>query len=83
VLILLQPDSSEIDPFDSMRSISKSHAKQLNLKIIATDASVTNYLPIHLKTNTALIIEDNDLAEAVIEQMLKSGVSIIELTEVD
>ena len=60
-----------------------SHAKKLNLKITATDASVTNYLPIHLKTNTALIIEDNDLAKKTIEKMLESGAPIIEYIKTD
>ncbi len=60
-----------------------SHARQLNLEIIATDVSATNYLPIHLKTNSALIIEDNDLARRVIEKMLQSGVRVSEHIEID
>jgi hypothetical protein len=58
-------------------------ARQLNLEIIATDVSVTNYLPIHLKTNAGLIIEDDDLARRVIEKMLQSGVGAIQHIEID
>jgi hypothetical protein len=60
-----------------------SEAKELTLSIVAIDASVTNYLPIHSISNTALIIEDDDLAKRVIEKMLKSGIPIIEHIEID
>jgi hypothetical protein len=60
-----------------------SEAKELTLSIIAIDASVTNYLQIHSISNTALIIEDDDLAKRVIEKMLKSGTPIIEHIEID
>ena len=53
-------------------------AKQLNLQIIAKDVSVTSYLPIDLKTNFALIIEDNDLAEKTIGKMIEAGIPIVD-----
>jgi hypothetical protein len=60
-----------------------NHAKQLNLEIVAIDVSVTDYLPIHLKNNTALIIEDDDLARRAIKKMLESGIAVTEHIEID
>ena len=83
---LLFKNKQEID-LGVMSSIEArrmiSHAQKLNLEIIATDVSATDYLPINLKTNTALIIEDNDLARRVIEKMLESGVRVSEHIEID
>jgi hypothetical protein len=82
----LLKDKQEIDlgimpSIEARRMISK--AKELTLEIIATDVSVTEYLPINPRTSMALIIEDNDLAKRVVEKMIKSGVTVTEHIEID
>ncbi len=53
-------------------------ANKLGLDITVTDASVTSYLPINRTTKDALLIDDDELNEAVVQEMLKRGVPVID-----
>ncbi len=53
-------------------------ANDLGLHITATDASVTSYLPINRTTKDALLIDDDELNETVVQEMLKRGVPVID-----
>lgn len=56
-------------------------ASSLNLNVVVTNASFTSYLPINQKTNIALIIENDALADLISQKMLDSGIPIISHTE--
>ena len=55
-----------------------NRANDLGLHITATDASVTSYLPINRSTKDALLIDDDELNETVVQEMLKRGVPVID-----
>ncbi len=55
-----------------------NRANDLGLHIIATDASVTSYLPINRTTKDAMLIDDDELNERVVQEMLKRGVPVID-----
>ncbi len=55
-----------------------NRANDLGLHIPATDASVTSYLPINRTTKDAMLIDDDELNEKVVQEMLKRGVPVID-----
>ena len=55
-----------------------NRANDLGLHITATDASVTSYLPMNRTTKDALLIDDDELNETVVQEMLKRGVPVID-----
>ena len=55
-----------------------NRANDLGLHIIATDVSVTSYLPINRATKDAMLIDDDELNERVVQEMLKRGVPVID-----
>jgi hypothetical protein len=57
------------------------YSRELDLEVIAVDSSHTSYLPINRSTNQALLIEDNALANRIIEKMLKLGVPVVDFEE--
>ena len=67
---------------DAEASCLQSKASARGLQARAEDASFTSYLPVSVH-GSALIIEDNELASLVQEEMRRRGVPVVSVDEME
>lgn len=70
-------------PGYEMREL-ETQAAELGLTLRVIDRSITQYLPFHPETQSALLLHTpDDITQQIIQNMLDAGVPIVSHTEVD